>query len=729
MQVGEKSASAVAIHAQMWAGFRQVNSRARNEGNLTLTLTPKSGDAGLEIFAITRFPFLVSNATFSRYERHHSRELGNLSPLHACISQKAGHAYLEDLGSTHGTFVDGVRLGDHAVPLQDGVVIAFGGKHFVYEVSIARQSATEPGSDVAGGSPAESEANAPQAYDQTMFMAAPSTFLRVFCDSDEPRRELVAAVASAVVPSGAKEVVVTRGPLGRAKLLFSELAALNGSGDINKASRVRWLAAAVAGVLCAFATTVYFWSSSERDLNIAFAQGQYARAADLAGRLLDEHPDDSELKARATEATLKANVPSWLLKVRSRDFDGAKSVLAGMSELAKRDPDLRPLIGELAWLGDLEHLVSSRGGPAAPIRIYADEESIGRLIDRWNEDTGEHQRALERIASHVPQFGDWYGTTLTHLRKLQSDSSVYLPVIERLESTVSTELERDNAEALQTVLKEAAEKYPGLGGLDDVRKDLERYIEIRREARTRRLGRLFALLHEAHFVTPPFKQSLRALTESGELPPAEVVQQYEVATRAWKEGNSNEAFAVLQRLATGPWAEEAARELDRRQGVLAHFTAIHQSRNATDFVDQLLAFRTSLDTEEDVYFVRATAADLNRQKDNVLARARDDMNRASRLWHEYRSDGAIDAGQRIESSISDQFRSSARLLADADKYVQQGFLIYSQVDASRAAPWVGLRDEIESEASQQRSRLQDLGRVVEPEVLRTKLALLGEPNK
>ncbi len=191
--------------------------------------------------------------------------------------------------------------------------------------------------------------------------------------------------------------------------------------------------------------TAYFWNAPERDL-VTRARGEYARAAVLASRLLEKHPDDVELKAWATDATLKANVPVWLAKVRARDFEGAERVLAGMSELSTRDADLRPLIDELDWLGSLERLVSGRGGPDAAIRIYADEDSIEHLVGRWNDDTGEHQRAMARIASYVPQFGDWYGEALTHLRRLQSESTVYLPVIQRVKATIATELERDDPE-------------------------------------------------------------------------------------------------------------------------------------------------------------------------------------------------------------------------------------------------------------------------------------------
>jgi len=708
--------------------------KSRSEGGLTLTLAPESAGSDLDLIVVTQFPFLVgkADATFSRYKNknEHGRERSYLSRRHAYIYQKGGQAYIEDLASGNGTFVDGLRLKEDAVPLHDGVLVAFGGDHFVYRVGITRESGIEPAPSVthaaiAEGVPAEAP---PEPSDKTQFVAAPTSFLNIFCVADEPRDGDAASLSTAPATAD-KEVPVKRRPRGRAMVLFSELASVLAGGEPDGTKRSWWKVAAVAAALGALAATANLWGASERELKDAVARGEYAQAAALASRLLEKHPDDVDLKAQATEAALKANVPAWLAKLQAGDFDGAKGVLAGMSEFGIRNSDLRPLIDELEWLGNLERLVGGRGGPEAPIRIYADEDSIESLIGSWNDNTGEHQRALARIASHVPQFSDRYTEALTHLRKLQSEATVYLAVIERLKATIATELNRDNPEALEPVLKESAEKYPRLGGLDIVRQDLARYIEIRREARTGESGRLFALLRKARFMSPPFQQSFRALAASGQIPSADVLQQYDAATQAWKDGNASQALADLQKMAAGPWAAAAAQELERRQGVTARFAALQQSRPASGDFEQLLAFRGSLDPDEDVYYVRATAADLDLQKDKAIARAQETLNRARALWQEYRNDGAIEASQRIETTISDQFRTRARLLADASRYAQQGMQIYSQVDAAGAGQWAAIRDEIQTEARQQRSALQELRNVLEPELLRTKLALLGEAGE
>ncbi len=713
---------------------RTCNAPGSAEG-FSITLTPASADAGIEPIVITRFPFLVSknDAAFSRYQKEHGRQLSFLSRRHAHIFRKDGGACIEDLDSSNGTFVDGLRLQERAVPLEDDMLLAFGGDHFAYRVRISKAPEAEVahsgvGAQVLQDKPAERKVEdaAPVAIDKTTFVVAPTSFLNIFCADEAPSEGVEPAGSTgSAVPDKAP---ARRRSRGRSAVLLSELVALFAGAEHDRTWRSWWKGAALAAALGGAALGLYARGAPERELKEAIARGEYAQAASLANLGLEQRPEDAELKALATESALKANVPAWLSKLQARDFEGAQAVLAGMSDLGLRNPDLRPLVGELEWLGDLERLVSVRGGADAPIRIYADEDRIAALIQRWNDNTGEHQRALARIASHVPQFAAPYAEALTHLRKLQSDATVYLAAIGRLKATIAAELDRDNPQALEAVLKETAEKYPELGGLDNVRQDVARFIEIKKEARSHKSARVFAALLKARFMTPPFQESFRTLAMSRQLPGEDLVRQYAAATQPWKEGQTTESLARLQKIAAGPWAEAVAAEVARRQAVMARFTALQQSQAASGHAEQLLAFRASLDPDEDVYFARATEADLALQKDKALVRAQESMNRARALWQEYRNAGVIEAAQRVETTISNTLRTRARWLSEASRQAQLAMQIYAQVNASAPAQESTIHEEIRIEAEQQRQALLALRNVLAPELLKAKLALLGESN-
>ena len=691
----------------------------------TLTLTPAAADSALEPIVVARFPFLVGkiDAAFARCREQQPAQLGFLSRRHAHIFSKGGGAWIEDLGSTNGTFVDGLRLQEHAVPLEDGMLLAFGGEHFTYRVSLGKQAA------VAVATPAQPSAKAPTPSDKTTFVAAPTSFLEIFCGDDEPPPDGTGDTSAAAAPAAAPAPVARRRRRGRTALLWSELASLGvgieGEGDKRRA----WRAGALALALVAGGVGLYLHGAAERALKDAVARGDHAQAAALADRALEKRPDDVELKAVATQAALEANVPVWLAAVQSRDFDAVRAALAGMSRLAERNPGLRPMIGELQWLGDLERLVAERGGAEAPIRIYADEERIAAVVERWNVNTSERQRTLARIASHVPAFAAVHADALTHLRKLQSDATVYLPAIERLKSTIAAELGRDGAQSIAATLDAFAAKYPGVAGLDALRQDLARFVELGREARSPRSGRLFAALQQARFATPPFQQAYRALAAQRQLPPPALVEQYAQATQAWQEGRSSEALAALRALATGPWSQAIAKELERRQAVLAQYAALQSARQSLGYGEQLLAFRATLDVDEDIHFVRSTQADLALHKDKALARAGDVMNQARTLWQEYLNGGAIEARQRAETAISAAFRARARLLAQARALAQQAAQTYAQLEAKAPPSWRAIADEIDSEAQQQRAALQELRNVLAPALLKDKLALLEQTRE
>jgi pSer/pThr/pTyr-binding forkhead associated (FHA) protein len=704
----------------------RLQTRSPSSRLVSLTLTPEHSDLGVQPIVVTQFPFLIGKAdpTFSRYKDEYPHQVNYLSRRHAHIFLKGGAPYVEDLGSTNGTFIAGKRLDEHSVALREGDVIAFGGHHFVYKVSLQEEQAeVEPTHTKL--SPVRSAPDNAANADKTTFVAAADSFLDIFCvdqapqQDDEVNNEAVKPADDAVRRSDKRRA------RGRTTALLSEIVGAFGAGERSGMKRAAVWAAALGVVLGTAAFLAQLESAPERELKDLLGRGDHAQAAVLAEQYVKGYPDNAEIKALGTEAQLKTSVPKWLAMLKARQFEQAAALIVAMKQGSSNNADAQSLINEMEWMGNLQRFVIGRGGADAPIRIYGDEETIKSLLKRWEEDSQGHQRALARIASYVPEFKDPYTEALSHLRKLQSDDSVYLGAIERLKAAIETELNRNGPEALESILKEYSDKYPRLGGLDTVRQDLRQYMEVESEARARNLGPLVNLLGKARFSTPPFQQRFRSLSESDRLPPANVIQQYQAVAAAWREGNTTQALEGLQKMNAGPWADAAARELERKKALMEQFTELQKARGAKGYDERLLTFYASLRSDEDVFLVRAIQDDIGVYKGKALQRAQELFIRAQDQWRQYRANGAIEGRQRLEGSVSNHFRVQAGLLSRADQDAQQGIRIVTQLKADQPAEWNKVRDEIHAEAELQRKSLMELRSVLEPGLLKTKLALLG----
>jgi hypothetical protein len=464
--------------------------------------------------------------------------------------------------------------------------------------------------------------------------------------------------------------------------------------------------------------------SSERELKNLLASGDYSSAVTTAKGYLASHPTDTKVSALASEALLKAKVPNWLNALEKAQFDQADALLNEMRSLSTNNVDATSLIGELQWVGDLERFVAGRGGMEAPIRMYTDEGKIGNLLQRWEDDAKSHQRALDRIASYVPVFADPYAQALSHLRKLESDDSVYLAAIDRLNGTIRTELARDKPAALPPVLDDYAQRYPRLAGIDRVRQDLRQYTDLLNAALSRQLTPLLAMLKAAHFSTPPFQAQFQQLAAS-RLPSPDVIARHDAVTAAWQHGDAQQALAGLQAMPAGPWSDVLAAEMAHKKALLDQYAQLQKTRGDKDYDQRLLSFYASLDPTTDVWFLQSIQKDVAALHDKALARAQDLMLRAQSLWKQYRASGSIGGTQRLEAGISPGFRSEARLLSDAQTSAQQGMRIYTQLKADHPADFDRLLADIDAEANLQRRSLTELRMVLDPGLLKAKLALIG----
>lgn len=721
-----------------------------------LLLVPQRDDLGLQPVEVQAFPFLVSKAdeVFARYKDRYPHQVNYISRRHAHIYLKGEQLYVEDLGSTNGTFVGGKRLDESALPLADGDVVAFGGDHFVYRVTLQTPPEVEPTVTQLLLDPAADQA---ADADKTTFVGAANSFLDIFCVDPARQREdeineaanaaslqakrgpsggaaaagaaKVAngghAATSAANGSGAGRVAgATRRKPQRWRLVASELGKAFAGDDRASLRRIAAWGSAGVVLIAAVALTLYMRGSSERELKNLLASGDYTSAVQSAKSYLASHPTDTRVSALASEALLKAKLPGWLNALQKAHFQEADALLADMKSSTANNADAASLLGELQWVGDLERFVTGRGGVEAPIRIYHDEPAIDGLLQRWEDDPKSHQRALDRIASYVPVFTEPYAQAMSHLRKLESDDSVYLAAIERLDGTIRTELARDKPAALPSVLDDYAQRYPRLAGLDRVRDDLRQYSAVLEAALGRQLSTLLALMKTARFSTPPFQAQYAQLAAT-RLPSADVVQQHDAVTAAWQRGDTQQALAGLQSMPAGPWSDVLAAEAAHKKALLDQYNDLQKTRGGKDYDQRLLSFYASLDPATDVWFAQSIQKDVAALHDKALARAQDLMLRAQSLWKQYRASGPIGGTQRLEAGISPGFRNEARLLSDAQAAAQQGMRIYSQLKADHPADFDRLLADIDAETTLQRRSLTELRMVLDPSLLKAKLALIG----
>jgi pSer/pThr/pTyr-binding forkhead associated (FHA) protein len=694
--------------------------------SVILTLVPERSDLGLQPIEVRSFPFLVSKTDelFSRYKARYPHQVNYISRRHAHVFLQAGVPCIEDLGSTNGTFLAGKRLEESAISLHDGDVLAFGGDHFVYKVQLQKDKTSDLEATVTEISVSDPMKGELFDTDKTTFVGAAHSFLEIFCIDQVLQRE--DEVNEAVARAADAPEHDAQPPQHRHKwqVFGSELMRAFSGGDRTAIRRGAVWASVGAALVLVVAVVLYMRGASQREVKALLADGDYSNAVTAANHDLAGHPADAPMEALASEALMKATVPAWLSALRKGDFDHAAATVAGATTLAGPNQDARPLVDELAWVGDLERFVVGRGGPQAPIRMDADVDRITQLLARWNADPQAHQHALDRIASYVPEFADPYAQAMSHLRALQGDNSVYLPAIARLNAAIDTELPQGAFDALRAMFSDYADKYPRLAGLNQLRADLQQYATLADDARARKLGPLLALTKSARFSTPSFQKQYRLLATT-QLPSDALIRQHDLVAAAWQRGDGPQALAGLKSIPPSPWSDVLAQEQAHKQAVLDQYGALQKARGTKDYDEQLLTFYGALDPVDDAWFVQAIGSDVSSIRDKALARAQDWLTHAQALWHQYRENGAIGGAQRLESGISAQFRSQAKLLSDAQSVAQQGMRIYTQLRADHSSDWDSLLTVIDAEIDLQRRSLQELRMVLDPELLRAKLTLIG----
>jgi pSer/pThr/pTyr-binding forkhead associated (FHA) protein len=698
---------------------------------IQLILHPESQQSLLEPVVVTQFPFLINKASdvFSRYKETLPREVGYLSRRHAHIFLKEENLYIEDLGSTNGTFVSGVRLEEHARQLQNDDVVAFGGDIFVYRVELVYEEEEITNQTLQSSDQSTGTAHGIEDVTRTTFVTSATSFLDIYCVEDgmADEEEGRAAAEGRKKEGPSKEDHAARGRLGllgRTASTFREFKGAFFEEKQGRSTRLWMLAAVLVGVV-GFA--LYSVNSSKREIKELLEQEAYADALVQANQYLQDKGDDREVSDQATEALLKTTVPSWMDLVQAGEFEDAEQELEEAGTLSRFNPPGQQSIDLMRWVTQLEQFMEERGGADAPVVMFEQEQRIKELLDWWDTDNKAHRRSLASISHHVPAFAELRAKVFSHVRRLESQRSLDIAAIERLLDTVDEKLQAGEASSLKEVFVDFEDRYPRIVGMEELRSDLDSYLVLDAEISSKNWIRAYEIASADDYQTPVFRERV-ALTAREELPPADIVDRYDDALRAWQRGELDTAIAALESLSGQRWGEVAQRRLENSLKLMRDFDALKQAKGSAGYQNQLMTFYNTLDPEQDVYFVNAVQEEVQLYRKKALVEAQQAFAAARSAWEKYEKDGGIRGLHRLEARVSQTYRRLAKLLSESYGHITRGLNVHSLLREDYADDWDDLHVEILNEVRLQRRSLAELAMVLEPALKQAKLDLLPVPN-
>ena len=689
-----------------------------------LMLMPVDTNSGIESIVVSRFPFLITrtDSVFGRYKDRYPDDLRQISRRQAVISLEGEAIYLEDLGSANGTYLSGEKLDEHVRRLSDGDTVAFGGDRFAYTVRLQQPDQEEGATGTVLAAADESRAEVNES--RTTFVNSATSFLDIFCTGDDEPGQSADAdpVASQGQPSAAAGSGKSAGRVHRSRALAGEFReALDNGEPVDR--RKIWAGAGLLVLGLIVAIAIYILDIDRREIKELLDAGAYADSAAVGNRYLKSHADDDEAGAWALQALLKSTVPDWIESIERGNYDAAEALLVTAAQQSQSILQAQEMLDVLSLAGKVEAHIADRGGGDAPIIIFRHESRIKELVEQWNADPTRYQQLLSQIAVHVPAFEPVHARVLSDLRMLRNEHSLYGQAITRLKSDIDTSLREMDHEKISATINDFSRKYSRVGGLDALREDAERYETLAGYVAQQDLAAVSRFRRETEFQTPLFREQINAWLD-GLLPPADILQHYDEAAVAWRNGEGEQAIAILEPLTAGRWGDVAARRIERYTKVNADFQALQDAGDSDDYRERLVAFRASLDASTDDYYLQAIDPEFRVFKGQSEAQLDALLNDAREQWDAYRNDGGIPGALRVEERVSERFKMQAKRLSSVYEMVSEGTQIYAAIQVTPPPAWQELHEQVGNEAKRQRRWLEDLGLVLEPALLKAKLGLL-----
>lgn len=687
---------------------------------LRLVLKPDVPDSALESAVVSEFPFLVSKHSelFQQLVLDDPERLAFLSRKHAQIIRLGEQFYLEDLGSTNGTAINGQGIEEHVTRVNDGDRLSFGDvaisfRAFLVEVAgsadIAHpDEATELETVMMDGEPVSAEISAVLESGRTIMVDSATSFIDVYFNSASPKAAQDSDPPPAVTP-----------PVGTVPRAVLE--ALVGDGQTAR----RWVQGGAAVVVLGLGVAgVSYWLGADARRLATLSEGDDPQATlALATRLLEERPDDEQLQRTARKALQQALLPDWYRGFEARDFEQAGAQLDKAQLAGAANPGDDELLELLSWATDVRAFLAAKDlSETVALDPFEEAQRVEQLLEFWTREPRQRTRVLRDLDDSdraLDGVADAVAADVRRLRALELDTEPLRTLAGRLAISLAGGDSRRVEALLEAVLDEL--RLPL--AQRTLRADLESYRELEQTMQAERWLAARELVTGVLFQTRVFQDHAQRLLRD-RLPDAAFVDAFAAAADAWQAGDADLSRSRLRRLQRTSWAAVAERRLAHQEELIAGAEALDRQMGQRGYPRALFDFYARLDAVQDQALVRQLQPAFKRYSTEALGEATASLETAERGWRRYNALGRIQTEHRLAAEVNQDFKVLAGLLKESLTAFERGVSIYRQLSREPSSSWNGLRDSLERELQVQRSALRNL-QVLAPTVRERKLALLG----
>jgi pSer/pThr/pTyr-binding forkhead associated (FHA) protein len=674
---------------------------------LKLLLLPKSEQGPEAPIAVNEFPFLVAknDGHFASYEQECKEAFSFLSRRHAHVFRQGDALFVEDLGSTNGTRLNGELIGKSATRIESGDELTFGHPAFAFEAVVIDGGRDEVQEDPEG----------------TVLISSAGSFLDIYCDAGSD--EQAAGAEEASVPPGAAGKRLAA-PLGD--------AAARVRADVRR----RWLelplgrqartglAYALLALVFAFGLLLLLRDDRLQDAQAELDAGRYDAALALAASYASEHPDDTQGSRMLETAYERFVLPGWIGAMQVGDIDAAAALLQGALAIAPQQED-EPLTSLLRWIGRLDALArpaEQRG----PVSAAFGNDAVRAVLDHWDSHADPYTRLLRRLSDAYSDMAALHARTSSDLRRLQAQGAAQLEAVRELTARLDTYLDSARFADAVSLVERFGRDYPRVADVDALSRDLARFRALAEARGADALDAFLAASAQWQLETPLF--AARAEPLLALRPEAEETQRRLGEARAsWQSGELQRAIAVLEEAGGGAWQSAVNGPLARYRDLRERFSGLLDIVQTEAYPEAVIAFYGGLDPDADAFMYAALQEDFWSHKERALAQAGLLAEQGAALWSEYQAAyEGIGGGLRLEREVSEAFRRQAALLSQCQDVLNRSLRLYRLLNQEAPQAVRAHGQEVANEVQRQRGAIEALRSILERDVLEEKLRLLPE---